>query len=157
MYFTCNFSQQYIAAQKITTHLQRSLARHLGSCSYVKRLLQYNQSKNKNNHALFRSLTSHPLFSTHLLPHLLLLSTYFLRASCRVCSLLVSASRHERFSHAYASLACMYTLHACSASRFYYVHASLLYLYTSHLVLRVTMHTLHDTCYSVLCTCTAYF
>lgn len=30
-----------------------------------------------------------------------------------------------------ASLACMYTLHACSASCFHYVHAFLLYLYSS--------------------------
>ena len=46
-----------------------------------------------------------------------------------------------------ASLACMYTLHACSASRTYYVHASLLYLYTSHLVLRGSMHLLHTILY----------
>ena len=57
--------------QKITTHLQRSLARHLGSCSYVKRLLQYSQSKNKTTTRYFAhspralALTSH-LLSTHL-------------------------------------------------------------------------------------------
>lgn len=80
----------------------------------------------KNNHALFRLLTS--LSRSTLLSYLIspsLLSWLVPPSAVRSCSclcilLLVSASRHERFSHAYASLACMYTLHACSASCFHY-------------------------------------
>ena len=115
-----------VSAQKTTTHPQRSLARHLGSCSYVKRLLQYSQSKKQNNHAIFRSRLTSSLYSSLILSLLFYSRSYHPRryalapvsASCFL--LLVSAPRHERFSHAYASLACMYTLHACSASCFHY-------------------------------------
>lgn len=126
----------------------------------MKRLLQY--ISHKNNHASFRPLTPRSrahFTSTHLLPHLFLLSMYFIHAFSRttlggtllLLSLLLvsaSASRHECFSHA-SYLACMYTVHSCSVSHAsYYVHASLLYLYTSHLVLRVTMHLLHTIHYT---------
>lgn len=54
--------------------------------------------------------------SLHLLPHLFLLSTYYflLRASCYACSYLVSASWHERFSHAsYLAIHVYFTCMAC--------------------------------------------
>ena len=106
--------------------------------------------KKQNNHAIFRSsphalaLTSHlPLYSSLLSTHRPTASPMHQATSAHF-SLLVSASRHERFSHAYASLACMYTLHACFVSHASTtVHASLLYMYTFHLVLRVSMHLLH--------------
>ena len=70
-------------------------------------------------------------------------SYYVLLATLARSSLLVSASWHECFSHAYASwLTCiLYTYSPYLASTT--VHASLLYLYTSHLVLRVSMHLFH--------------
>lgn len=147
--------QLQYTSQKITTRLQRSLTRHLGSCSYVKRLLQYSQLKKQNNHAIFRSLplrshahlsSSHyssTLARTTLGGTLLLLSLHL--ASCFSSLLLLlgmSASLMPCF------LACMYTLHACSASCFHYrtcfptvhVHfssrASWLHALTSY-------HTLH--------------
>lgn len=92
----------------------------------MKRLLQY--TSHKNNHTSFRSLT--PRSRAHFTSSLLSLfiffysaritSYYVLLATLARSPLLVSASWHERFSHAYASLACMYTLHACSASCFHY-------------------------------------
>lgn len=144
--------QLQYTSQKIMTRLQRSLARHLCSCSYIKRLLQYSQSKNKITTHYFAPLTPHSrvhLTSSLLLSFSPLSSRTTLGGTLLLLSLLlVSASRHERFSHAYASLACMYTLHACSASCFHYrtcfptvlVHfssrASWLHALTSY-------HTLH--------------
>ena len=121
--------------------------------SHIKRQFQYSCLCAKNNHSIFRLLASRSrarFTSTHLLPHLLLLSTYFLRASCHACSLLVSASRILAWVllSCLVSLACMYTLHSCSASRPHYrtcfptvlVHfssrASCLHALTSY-------HTLH--------------
>ena len=147
-------------SQKITTHFQRSLARHLGSCSYVKRLLQYSQSK-KNNHAIFRS-SPHTLALTYphsssLLPHLLLLSTYFLRASC---SLLV-----PRFSFLGMSaslmpmhlwLACIHYMHALHLVPTTYMLPSAFYAHLiSCFVALCTYFIPYFT--SLLCTCTAYF
>ena len=147
-------------SQKITTHPQRSLVRffssHFMQNDYFSIVVSAHilvvKQKTTTRYFAPRLTLSH---SPTLI--LLLLSTYFLRASCYACSYLVSrspllvsasASRHERFSHAYASLACMYTLHACSASCFHYrtcfptvhVHfssrASWLHALTSY-------HTLH--------------
>lgn len=88
------------------------------------------------------ALTSHPLFS-YFISFYSARTSYVLLATLARSSLLVSASRHECFSHAYASwLTCilyMYSPYLASTT----VHASLLYLYTSHLVLRVSMHLLH--------------
>lgn len=67
------------------------------------------------------ALTSHPLISYLISFYSARITSYYvLLATLAHSPLLVSASRHERFSHAYASLACMYTLHACSASCFHY-------------------------------------
>lgn len=88
----------------------------------MKRLLQY--TSHKNNHASFRPLTPHSrahFTSTHLLPHLLLLSTYFLRASCYALALVsASASRISYlarcFSRAlYLWLACIHYMYASYA------------------------------------------
>lgn len=102
--------QLQYTSQKITTRLQRSLARYLGSCSYVKRLLQYSQSK-KTKQPCDISLTSHS--RAHLTLTLILFSSLLsssqgllhlpctrLRLLVSRSSLLVSASWHECFSHA---------------------------------------------------------
>lgn len=93
---------------------------------------------------MYLFLSSH-LFSLHTgLLHLLCTR---LRLLVSRSSSLVSASRHERFSHAlYLDMHVMSYMR-CLASRLYYVYASLLYLYTSHLVLRGSMHLLHTILY----------
>lgn len=86
----------------------------------MKRQLQYSQSKKTKQHRVI-SLSPHTLALTYphsssLLPHLLLLSTYYflLRASCYACSYLVSASWHECFSHAlYLAIHVYFTCMAC--------------------------------------------
>lgn len=118
----------------------------------MKRLLQY--TSHKNNHASFRPLTPRSrahFTSAHLLPHLSLFSTYFLRASCYACSFLTS--RLCFCFSAWAFLSCLVSCHTCI---FYMhalhpasttVHASLLYLYSSSraswLHALTSYHTLH--------------
>ena len=141
VYFVCNLRLPHTKRQlqyslRITHKKQpRSYMFWRFYFSHMKRLLQY--TSHKKNIVRYFALASRSrahltpsLASSHLSSSRAYCISYALGYACSI-SFFVSASRHERFSHAYASLACMYTLHACSASRLYYVHASLLYLYTS--------------------------
>lgn len=142
-----------VSAQKTTTHPQRSLARHLGSCSYVKRLLQYSQSKKNKTTTRYFALTSH-LLSTHLssshysstlarttLGGTLLLLSLHLASASRISYLARCFSRALHLWH--ACIHYMHALHLASTT----VHASLLYLYSSSraswLHALTSYHTLH--------------
>lgn len=158
-------------SQKITTHPQRSLVRFFSSHFMQNDYFSIVVSAQKTTTRYFAPRLTLSHSPTLILLHSYLISFYsaritsyyvLLTASAR-SSLLVAASASRIsylarcFSRAlYLWLACIHYMHALHLASTT-VHASLLYLYTSHLVLRGTMHTLHDTCYSVLCTCTAYF